>query len=130
MLKSTLPHFLSLPCYLSGIFFYLLFQKNPYFITLSERFRTRIFFVKVTAKKAGKKVPKTLKATVTVKNPSLTLKAASEVAVGATEQITATVKPANTKVAITAKAGKTTKTVRKSNPCRRFRVSLHNHITG
>ena len=94
--------------------------------------------VKVTAKKAGKKVSKTLKATVTVKNPSLTLKAASEVAVGATEQITATVKPANTKVTytssdkeiatvdakgvvtgvkagdvtITVKAGKTTKTVK------------------
>ena len=93
--------------------------------------------VKVTAKKAGKKVSKTLKATVTVKNPSLTLKAANEVAVGATEPITATVKPANTKVTftssdetiakvdekgvvtgvkagevtITAKAGKTTKTV-------------------
>lgn len=93
--------------------------------------------VKVTAKKAGKKVSKTLKATVTVKNPSLTLKAANVVAVGATEQITATVKPANTKVAftssddtiakvdekgvvtgvkagkvtITATAGKTTKTV-------------------
>ena len=96
--------------------------------------------VKVTAKKAGKKVSKTLKATVTVKNPSLTLKAANEVAVGATEQITATVKPASTKVTyatsdatiatvdekgvvtgvkagdvtITAKAGKTTKTVKMS----------------
>ena len=94
--------------------------------------------VKVTAKKAGKKVSKTLKATVTVKNPSLTLKAANEVAVGATEQITATVKPASTKVTyatsdatiatvdekgvvtgvkagdvtITAKAGKTSKTVK------------------
>ena len=94
--------------------------------------------VKVTAKKAGKKVSKTLKATVTVKNPSLTLKAANEVAVGATEQITATVKPASTKVTyassdatiatvdekgvvtgvkagevtITAKAGKTAKTVK------------------
>ncbi len=93
--------------------------------------------VKVTAKKAGKKVSKTLKATITVKNPSLTLKAANVVAVGATEQITATVKPTNTKVAftssdetiakvdekgvvtgvkagkvtITATAGKTTKTV-------------------
>ena len=93
--------------------------------------------VKVTAKKAGKKVSKTLKATITAKNPSLTLKAANVVAVGATEQITATVKPTNTKVAftssdetiakvdekgvvtgvkagkvtITATAGKTTKTV-------------------
>ncbi|MCI7242792.1 MAG: Ig-like domain-containing protein [Lachnobacterium sp.] len=93
--------------------------------------------VKVTGKKSGKAVKKTLKATITVKNPALTLKAANEVAVGATEQITATVKPANTKVTftssdetiakvdekgvvtgvkagkvtITAKAGKTTKTV-------------------
>ena len=94
--------------------------------------------VKVTAKKAGKKVTKKLTAKITVKNPALTLKAASEVAVGATEQITATVKPANTKVTytsdntevatvdangvvtgvkageatITANAGKTTKTVK------------------
>lgn len=94
--------------------------------------------VKVTAKKAGKKVSKSLKATITVKNPALTLKAADVVAVGATEQITATVKPAGTKVTyttsdatiatvdekgvvtgvkdgevtITAKAGKTTKTVK------------------
>ena len=96
------------------------------------------YCVKVTGKKAGKKVSKTLKATVTVKNPALTLKAANEVAVGATEQIKATVKPANTKitytssdatlatvdekgvvtgvkagdVTITVKAGKTTKTVK------------------
>ena len=94
--------------------------------------------VKVTGKKGKKAVKKTLKATITVKNPSLTLKtSANAVAVGATEQITATVKPANTKVTftssdetiakvdekgivtgvkagkvtITAKAGKTTKTV-------------------
>ena len=94
--------------------------------------------VKVTAKKAGKKVSKTLKATVTVKNPTLTVKAADVVAVGATEKITATVKPAGTKVTykssddtiatvdangvvtgvkagdvtITATAGKTIKTVK------------------
>lgn len=94
--------------------------------------------VKVTAKKAGKSVKKTLTFKATVKNPSLTLKAADVVAVGATEQITATVKPASTKVTytsdktdiatvdekglvtgvkagevtITAKAGKTTKTVK------------------
>ena len=91
--------------------------------------------VKVTPKK-GK--AKSLKATITVKNPALSLKAADVVAVGATEQITATVKPANTKVTytsdntevatvdangvvtgvkageatITANAGKTTKTVK------------------
>ena len=95
--------------------------------------------VKVTAKKSGKAVKKTLKATITVKNPSLTLKAASAVAVGAKETVKATVKPASTKVTfsssddaiatvdattgevtgvkagevtITAKAGKTTKTVK------------------
>lgn len=94
--------------------------------------------VKVTAKKSGKAVKKTLKATITVKNPALSVKAADIVAVGATEQITATVKPANTKitytsdntdiatvdekglvtgvkagdVTITVKAGKTTKTVK------------------
>ena len=95
--------------------------------------------VKVTGKKSGKAVKKTLKATITVKNPSLTLKAASAVAVGAKETVKATVKPASTKVAfsssddtiatvdattgevtgvkagevtITAKAGKTTKTVK------------------
>ena len=94
-----------------------------------------ITIVKVTPKK-GK--AKTLKATITVKNPTLTLKAANEVAVGAKETVTATVKPASTKVAfsssdetiatvdattgevtgvkagevtITAKAGATTKTV-------------------
>ena len=137
MLKSTLPHFLSLPCYLSGIFFYLLSHRIP-ILSRFHSIPTHAYCVKVTAKKAGKKVSKTLKATVTVKNPSLTLKAASEVAVGATEQITATVKPANTKVTytsdntevatvdangvvtgvkageatITANAGKTTKTVK------------------
>ena len=94
--------------------------------------------VKVTAKKGKKAVKKTLTFKATVKNPALTLKAADVVAVGATEQITATVKPANTKVTytsdktdvatvdekglvtgvkagevtITAKAGKTTKTVK------------------
>ena len=93
------------------------------------------YCVKVTPKK-GKAT--NLKATITVKNPALSLKAAKEVAVGATEQITATVKPANTKVTytssdatlatvdekgvvtgvkagdvtITVKAGKTTKTVK------------------
>lgn len=94
--------------------------------------------VKVTAKKGKKAVKKTLKATIKVNNPALTVKAADVVAVGATEQITATVKPTGTKVTyttsdatiatvdekgvvtgvkdgevtITAKAGKTTKTVK------------------
>ena len=99
------------------------------------------YSVKVTGKKSGKAVKKTLKATITVKNPSLTLKAASAVAVGAKETVKATVKPASTKVTfsssddtiatvdaatgevtgvkagdvtITAKAGKTTKTVKMS----------------
>ena len=94
--------------------------------------------VKVTGKKGKKAVKKTLKATITVKNPALSVSAASEVAVGSTEAIKATVKPANTKVTyttsdatiatvdekgvvtgvkagdvtITVKAGKTTKTVK------------------
>ena len=95
--------------------------------------------VKVTGKKSKKTVKKTLKATITVKNPSLTLKAANEVAVGAKETVKATVKPASTKVTfsssddaiatvdattgevtgvkagevtITAKAGKTAKSVK------------------
>ena len=93
------------------------------------------YCVKVTPKK-GKAT--NLKATITVKNPALSVKAAKEVAVGATEQIKATVKPANTKVTytssdatlatvdekgvvtgvkagdvtITVNAGKTTKTVK------------------
>ena len=57
--------------------------------------------VKVTGKKSGKSVKKTLKATITVKNPALSVSAASEVAVGSTEAIKATVKPANTKVTYT-----------------------------
>ena len=99
-----------------------------------QRLFSHGYVVKVTPKK-GKAT--NLKATITVKNPALSLKAANEVAVGATEQITATVKPADTKVTftssdetiakvdekgvvtgvkagdvtITAKAGKTTKTV-------------------
>ena len=53
--------------------------------------------VKVTAKKAGKKVSKTLKATVTVKNPTLTVKAAAtELAVGETTTVKATTKPSKT----------------------------------
>ena len=128
---------MSLPCYLSGIFFYILFRGIPilsHFLRLS----THGYCVKVTAKKAKKTVKKTLKATITVKNPALTLKAANEVAVGAKETVKATVKPASTKVTfsssddtiatvdattgevtgvkagdvtITAKAGKTTQTV-------------------
>ena len=94
--------------------------------------------VKVTGKKGKKAVKTTLKATITVKNPALSVSAAGEVAVGSTEAIKATVKPANTKVTyttsddkiatvdakgvvtgvaagdvtITVKAGKTTKTVK------------------
>ena len=129
---------MSLPCYLSGIFFYILFRGIPilsHFLRLSKHG----YCVKVTGKKSGKAVKKTLKATITVKNPSLTLKAASEVAVGAKETVKATVKPASTKVTfsssddaiatvdattgevtgvkagevtITAKAGKTAKSVK------------------
>ena len=54
--------------------------------------------VKVTGKKSGKAVKKTLKATITVKNPTLAVSATNVVAVGSTEAIKATVKPANAKV--------------------------------
>lgn len=93
--------FLSLLCYLPINFIPILFPKIP----ILSRFHgipTHAYCVKVTDKKAGKKVSKTLKATVTVKNPTLSVKAASEVAVGATEKITATVKPASTKVTYTS----------------------------
>ena len=129
---TILTAIVSLLCYLPDIFIHILFQKSP-ILSRFQSVSTPRYCVKVTGK-----VKKTLKATVTVKNPTLTLKAASEVAVGATEQITATVKPANTKVTytssdkeiatvdakgvvtgvkagdvtITAKAGKTTKTVK------------------
>ena len=120
---------MSLLCYLPDIFTHILFQKSP----ILSRFQS------VSTLGYCVKVKKTLKATVTVKNPTLTLKAASEVAVGAKETVTATVKPASTKVAfsssdetiatvdattgevtgvkagevtITAKAGATTKTVK------------------
>ena len=122
--------------------FYFLHTHTPsHYFPCSSLSRSAIYpitNVKVTAKKAGKKVTKKLTAKITVKNPALSIKAASEVAVGATEQITATVKPSNTKVTftssdeaiakvdekgvvtgvkagdvtITAKAGKTTKTVK------------------
>ena len=54
--------------------------------------------VKVTGKKGKKAVKKTLKATITVKNPTLAVSATNVVAVGSTEAIKATVKPANAKV--------------------------------
>ena len=77
------------------------FKKSPFYHAFRV-YPCLDIVVKVTAKKAGKKVSKTLKATVTVKNPSLSVKAAKEVAVGATEKITATVKPAGTKVTYTS----------------------------
>ena len=124
---------MSLLCCLSSNFIPISFQGIP-ILSRFQRLPIPGYCVKVTPKK-GK--AKSLKATITVKNPALSLKAADVVAVGATEQITATVKPANTKVAftssddtiatvdekgvvtgvkagkvtITAKAGKTTKTV-------------------
>lgn len=128
-----------LVCYLPNFFRYILFQRIP-ILSYSYTTKSSVYRVKVTGKKAKKTVKKTLKATITVKNPSLTLTATStEVAVGAKETVKATVKPAGTKVAfsssdetiatvdattgevtgvkagevtITAKAGKTTKTVK------------------
>ena len=129
----VLAYFLFLLCCLLHNIYFCLMSIFLYFHCIAcLSFAGTI--VKVTPKK-GK--AKSLKATITVKNPALSLKAADVVAVGATEQITATVKPTNTKitftssdetiakvdekgvitgvkagkVTITAKAGKTTKTV-------------------
>lgn len=123
----------------SFVTFYFLHTHTPsHYFPCSSLSRSAIYpitNVKVTPKKG---IATNLKATITVKNPTLSVKAAKEVAVGATEQITATVKPANTKVTytssdkeiatvdakgvvtgvkagdvtITVKAGKTTKTVK------------------
>ena len=126
---------MSLPCCLSGIFSHLPFQKIPVLSHL-QKLSPPGYCVKVTAKKGKKAVKKTLTFKATVKNPTLTLQAANEVAVGAKETVKATVKPASTKVTfsssnetiatvdasgvvtgvktgkvtITAKAGKTTAT--------------------
>ena len=59
------------------------------------------YSVKVTAKKSGKAVKKTLKATITVKNPSISMKGDSEILIGATTSCKATVKP-STKVTYTS----------------------------
>ena len=111
-------------------------QLSTLVFTTSSSFTVSVAIVKVTAKKGKKAVKKTLTFKATVKNPTLTLQAANEVAVGAKETVKATVKPASTKVTfsssdetiatvdasgvvtavktgkvtITAKAGKTTAT--------------------
>ena len=127
-----------MPATCKRFFSAFLFQRIP-ILSYSYTTNSSVYRVKVTAKKAKKTVKKTLKATIKVKNPSLTLKAANEVAVGAKETVKATVKPASTKVTfsssddaiatvdattgevtgvkagevtITAKAGKTTKSVK------------------
>ena len=52
------------------------------------------YCVKVTAKKAGKSVKKTLTFKATVKNPTISAPATAEVTVGATASVAATAKPA------------------------------------
>ena len=66
--------------------------------------------VKVTGKKSGKSVKKTLKATITVKNPTIKLTGASTVTTGETTTLKATVKPSNAKVTYTS-SDKTVATV-------------------
>ena len=101
--------------------------------------------VKVTAKKGKKAVKKTLTFKATVKNPTLTLKAADVVAVGATEQITATVKPASTKVTFTSsdetiakvdekgvvtgvKAGEVTITAKAGKTSKEVKMAVKNYV--
>ena len=87
---------MSLPCCLSGIFSHLPFQKIPVLSHL-QKLSPPGYCVKVTAKKAGKSVKKTLTFKATVKNPTLTVKAAAtELAVGETTTVKATTKPSKT----------------------------------
>ena len=58
--------------------------------------------VKVTAKKGKKAVKKTLTFKATVKNPTIKLTSDSEIAIGTTTQVKATVKPSTAKVAYTS----------------------------
>lgn len=80
-------------CYLPNFFGYILFQKIP-ILSYSYTTKSSVYRVKVTAKKAKK----TLKATITVKNPTLSVSAADVVAIGATEAVKTTVKPAKATV--------------------------------
>lgn len=84
-------------CYLPNFFGYILFQKIP-ILSYSYTTKSSVYRVKVTAKKAKKTVKKTLKATITVKNPTLSVSAADVVAIGATETVKTTVKPAKATV--------------------------------
>ena len=80
-------------CYLPNFFGYILFQKI-HILSYSYTTKLSVYRVKVTAKKAKK----TLKATITVKNPTLSVSAADVVAIGATETVKTTVKPAKATV--------------------------------
>ena len=68
-----------------------------------------VFTVKVTGKnKKGKKLSKTLKCAVTVKNPSISLdKKEATLVVGGTEKLTATAKPASVQSSVTYVSDKT-----------------------
>ena len=91
-------HILSLLlfCYLSNSFVYVLFQEIPILSRFQSLPMPR-YCVKVTAKKGKKAVKKTLTFKATVKNPTLTLKAAAtELAVGETTTLTAKAAPKKT----------------------------------
>ena len=134
--------FLYVACVLLVVLILLPFIfTNPVFPVLTPKIPC-IFPVKVTYKKSTKKKAKTytknLTSKITVKNPTIKVTSDSEIAIGTTTQVKATVKPSSTKVTfsssddaiatvdattgevtgvkagkvtITAKAGKTTKTV-------------------
>ena len=81
-----------LPCYLLNNFSYIFSKRIP-ILSHSQRLSLSGYCVKVTGKKAGKAVKKTLTFKATVKNPTIKLAGASEVEVGATTTLTATVTP-------------------------------------
>ena len=98
-----------LVCYLPNFFRYILFQRIP-ILSYSYTTKSSVYRVKVTGKKSGKSVKKTLKATITVKNPTIKLTGASTVTTGKTTTLKATVKPSNAKVTYTS-SDKTVATV-------------------
>ncbi len=135
---------MSLLCYLSSNFTHILLQRIPS-LSHFQRLSPPRYCVKVTAKKGKKAVKKTLTFKATVKNPTLTLKAADVVAVGATEQITATVKPASTKVTFTSsdetiakvdekgvvtgvKAGEVTITAKAGKTSKEVKMAVKNYV--
>ena len=87
-----------LVCYLPNFFRYILFQRIP-ILSYSYTTKSSVYRVKVTARKSNKKVSKTLKATIKVKNPTLNVTASkTTLNVGETAQLKVTKNPSSSVV--------------------------------